>query len=295
MRIGASVPADGFVSELSDLNARIQERFARGMGRCIMQAPVKVMLGDATVTEQLTFDPAMVRGYFEGVVGGLDGWDVQDTSVTNNEDVRRIFAKFSVRAGSYLLSGHISTQFHVLLYYKTDHRVVEVQRELSALVDATRDRESQLAEAGDKLVVDRLKDLGYADLDSRGLFEVFFKDDGLREGIYSEIRGSAGGDLRGAQEKKQALLDELDGLLVETYQTSAVAIDDARLVAGEEGYLCTFDLEFVKNGAREGLFDARKVPDRVAREILGRLAEFGEAVGEGGEGAGSEAAGAAAR
>ena len=44
----------------------------------------------------------------------------------------------------------------------------------------------------------------------------------------------------------------LDNLLVETYQTTPVLIDDTRLVTGEEGCLCTFDLEFVKNKAKEG-------------------------------------------
>ena len=199
---------------------------------------------------------------------------MQDPTVTNNEDVRRIFAKFEVRAGSYLLSGHISIQFHVLLYYRTDHRVVEAQKELSEIMDMTRGREAALADQSDQLVLDRLRESGHADLDHEKLFEILFENDGLREKIYSEIHDSTDADFQKMAKKKQDLFNELDGLLVETYQTSSVLIDDARLVTGEEGYLCTFDLEFVKNNAREGLFDPKKMSEKTRDQIKNRLAEF---------------------
>ncbi len=54
-------------------------------------------------------------------------------------------------------------------------------------------------------------------------------------------------------------------------QIIPVLIDDARLITGEEGCLCTVDLEFVKNKNREGLFDPRKMPDSVKENILKRL------------------------
>jgi len=53
-----------------------------------------------------------------------------------------------------------------------------------------------------------------------------------------------------------------------------VLIDDTRLVAGEEGCLCSFDLEFVKNGNREGVFDPRKLSDLTKENISKRLDEI---------------------
>ena len=60
-------------------------------------------------------------------------------------------------------------------------------------------------------------------------------------------------------------------MLIETYQTSSVLIDDTRLVEGEEGCLCTLDIEFIKNNNREGLFDPRKISITVKENILKKL------------------------
>jgi len=70
------------------------------------------------------------------------------------------------------------------------------------------------------------------------------------------------------------LFNELDSLLIETYQIIPILIDDARLITGEEGCLCTIDIEFVKNKNREGLFDPRKISDSVKENILKRLDHF---------------------
>jgi hypothetical protein len=63
-------------------------------------------------------------------------------------------------------------------------------------------------------------------------------------------------------------------LLVETYQTSSVLIDDAKLVTGEEGCLCTLDIEFIKDGIKEGLFDPRKISDSTKAKIEKRIVEI---------------------
>ena len=51
-------------------------------------------------------------------------------------------------------------------------------------------------------------------------------------------------------------------------------IDDAKLVSGEEGCLCTFDLEFVKKENKEGLFDPRKISESTKEKISNRLEEL---------------------
>ena len=62
--------------------------------------------------------------------------------------------------------------------------------------------------------------------------------------------------------------------MIETYQTSSVLIDDTRLVSGEEGCLCTFDLEFIKNKTKEGLFEPKKIPENVKNEMIEKLNHF---------------------
>ncbi|MFB5636190.1 MAG: hypothetical protein ACE5RB_06135 [Nitrosopumilus sp.] len=273
MRLG-SRSSNEFIQLLNKKNESIQKAYLPKMIDFTKMINVKVMMGDSTITEQKTFDPKLVSNYFQKINDSLKEWSVQDVSITNNQDVRRIFTKFEIKEGSYLLSGHLSLQFHVLLYYKPVQRVIDCQKELSEIVDLTKNKQEQFSDNSDQIVLDKLKEMGYKDFDHQKLFEVFYENDEFREKVFEEIQKDAGVDFQEMSEKKSKLFSELDSLLVETYQTSNVLIDDPRLVAGEEGYLLTLDLEFIKNGNREGVFDPRKMSDSVKENILKRLSEL---------------------
>jgi hypothetical protein len=232
------------------------------------------MMGDSTVTEQKTFDPKQVMDYFQKINNNLNNWSLQDVTISNNDDIRRIFTKFEVMVENYLISGHISIQFHVLLYYKPEQRVIDCQKELSDIVDLTKNKEQELSDNSDQFVLNKLKERGYKDFDHQKLFEILYEKDELREEISKEIEKDTDVDFKELSEKKSKLFNELDSLLVETYQTSSVLIDDPRLISGEEGCLCTFDLEFIKNNNREGLFDPRKMSNEIKEQISKRLDEF---------------------
>ena len=273
MRLG-SRSSNEFIQLLNEKNESIQKAYLPKMIDLTKMIDVKVMMGDSTITEQKTFDPKKISDYFQKINDSLREWSVQDVSVTNNQDVRRIFTKFEIREGSYLLSGHLSLQFHVLLYYRPVQRVIDCQKELAELVDLTKNEQEKLSDSSDQIVLNKLKEMGYKDFDHQKLFEVFYENDEFRERVFDEIQKDAGVDFQEMSEKKSKLFYELDSLLVETYQTSNVLIDDPRLVAGEEGCLLTLDLEFIKNGNREGVFDPRKMSDAVKDSILKRLSEL---------------------
>ena len=272
MRLGSRSP-DEFINHLNLKNEEIQKLFLEKIQKITNPINTKVMLGDATITEQKTFDPESVRRFYGNFISSLKDWTVQQVSISNNEDLRRIFTKFEVKEGNYLISGHLSLQYHVLLYYKPDQRVVEAQKELAKIIDLTKNEEQQLSDNNDQLVLERLKELGYKDFDHQKLFEIFFENNELRERISSEIEGKSGIDFQKMLARKKELVKELDNLLIETYQTSTVLIDDAKLVTGEEGCLCTFDIEFVKGGIKEGLFDPRKISYQVKEGLENRLDE----------------------
>jgi len=273
VRLG-SRSSNEFIQLLNEKNESIQKSYLPKMIDLTKMIDVKVMMGDSTITEQKTFDPKLVSDYFQKINDSLKEWSLQDVSITNNQDVRRIFTKFEIKEGSYLISGHLSLQFHVLLYYKPDQRVIDCQKELSEIVDLTKNEQEQLSDNSDQIVLNKLKEMGYKDFDHQKLFEVFYENDEFREKVFAEIQKDAGVDFQELSEKKSKLFSELDSLLVETYQTSNVLIDDPRLVAGEEGCLLTLDLEFIKNGNREGVFDPRKMSDSVKENILKRLSEL---------------------
>ena len=270
MRLGSRSP-DEFIQLLNKKNEVIQQNLLSKILKLTKIVDVKVMMGDSTITEQKTFDPKQVRNYLEKLNQKLIDWSFQNVSATNNEDLRRIFTKFEITEGNYLLSGHISLQFHVLLFYKPLQRVIDCQKELAEIVDTTKNKETELSDNSDQFVLNKLKEMGYKDFDHQKLFEVFYENEEFSKKVYAEIEKDSGEEFRKLTEKKNELFKELDSLLVETYQTSSVLIDDTRLVAGEEGCLCTLDIEFIKNNNREGLFDPRKMSNTVKENILKKL------------------------
>ena len=273
MRLG-SRSSNEFIQLLNQKNESIQKTYLPKIADLTKMIDIKVMMGDSTITEQKTFDPKLVSNYFQKINSSLKDWSLHDVSISNNQDVRRIFTKFEIREENYLISGHLSLQFHVLLYYKPDQRVIDTQKELSKIVDLTKNKQEQLSDNSDQLVLNKLKEMGYKDFDHQNLFEVFYKNDEFSEKVFAEIQKDSGVDFQELTERKNELFAELDSLLLETYQTSSVLIDDPRLVAGEEGCLLSLDLEFIKNNNREGLFDPRKISHSVKENILKRLDEI---------------------
>jgi|TARA_B100001105_G_scaffold23364_1_gene16498 hypothetical protein len=277
VRLGSRSP-DEFIKLLNKKNEIIQNEFLTKILELTKTIDVKVMMGDSTITEQKTFDPKQVTNYLEKISQKLTDWSLQDVSTTNNEDLRRIFIKFEINEGNYLISGHISLQFHVLLFYKPLQRVIDCQKELATIVDTTKNKETELSDNSDQFVLNKLKEMGYKDFDHQKLFEIFYEDEEFSKKVYAEIEKDAGEEFKKLTEKKNELFKELDSLLVETYQTSSVLIDDARLVAGEEGCLCTLDIEFIKNNNREGLFDPRKMSNIVKENILKKMDNLEEII-----------------
>ena len=282
MRLGMRT-TNQFVDSLNQKNKTIADLYLSKMTHLTEMSKTNVMLGDSTVTEQQTFDPKRVWDFFEKINSSLHdaGWSTQNVSETKNADLRRVFTKFETRQGNYIISGHLSLQFHVLLYYKPTQRVMEVQKELSNIVDKTKDRQEGVSDDVDKLALKKLKERGYKDMDHQKLFEIFYQDDKLREEISEEIQRDSDKTFQALSEKKTGLIEELDSLLVETYQTTHLLIDDPRLVSGEEGCLATLDLEHVKNDdTRQGLFDPRKISDATCKGILGQLDELYRALSQ---------------
>jgi len=266
--------SDEFIQLLNNKNEIIQKLFLEKMKELTRTVTVKGMLGDSTIAEQNTFDPILVQEYFKKIIKNLPDWVSRDISITNNDDLRRIFVKFELKEGNYLLSCHMSIQFHVLLFYKPDNKVIEYQKELSEIIDKTKNTETKLAEDSDQYIVEKLKEIGYKDLDHKDLFQVFYENDDLRDKIYKEIEGKSESNVQDLLKRKKQLFNELDNLLMEIYQTTSVLIDDSKLVTGEEGCLCSFDLEHFKNNVKEGMFDPKKIPVRVKEKLSERLDEF---------------------
>ena len=139
MRLGNRSPNE-FIQLLNEKNKTVEKLFLEKIVELTQMVTVKVMMGDATVTDQKTFDPKKVMDYFKIINDNLKDWSVQEVSISNNEDLRRIFTKFEIMEGNYLISVHLSLQFHVLLYYKPTQQVIECQKELAEIVETTKQK-----------------------------------------------------------------------------------------------------------------------------------------------------------
>ena len=148
---------DPFIKSMSDKAESIRISFLEHITTLTKKVPLKVMLGDGTVTDQESFDPALVRQFFENVLKKLPEWVNQGVSATTEKDLRRSFIKFEIKEGNYLLSAHMSLQYHALLFYRLDHRVIEIQKELSDISDMIAKLQVQVGPENDKIIEEKLQ------------------------------------------------------------------------------------------------------------------------------------------
>tara|TARA_Y100000590_G_scaffold451978_1_gene594310 strand:+ start:4478 stop:5317 length:840 start_codon:yes stop_codon:yes gene_type:complete len=270
MRIGSKSENEFFL-KLNKRNEIIQENFLKLINNATQTVGIKVMLGDSTVKEVNTFDPKNVESFFNRIVNSLNEWKSQGISYSYNDDVRRIFLKLEIREGDYVVSVHASLQFHVLLYYKPVQRVLELQKELSEIIDKTNISDSQISDEGNKIILQKLQDLGYDKINEQNLFELFYNDENLSKILSEKIEGSQENETIEFNNKKKELLNQLDDLLLETFQTSSVLIDEQKLVNGEEGCLCNIDLEYIDNNSKQGLFNLDLLDEKSQEKIEARI------------------------
>ena len=260
MRIGNHTNNE-FILELNRINDKIQSEYLKKIIHATRSVNCDVMLGDSTTKKVETFDIKNVEAFFGRFESYLSEWNSQGVTYSSDEDLRRIFTKAEVRIGNYIVSLHASLQYHVLLYYKPIQRVIELQKKLAELINNNGNSESKYEEEGERLIIEKLNELGFKDMPKQELFELFYNDEELAKKIKKMIDDSQP-EVVDVQGQKNELFRELDNLLIETFHTTSVMIDEQKLVNGEEGCLCNIDLEFVDNGAKQGLVDATLIDEK---------------------------------
>ena len=260
MRIGNPTNNEFFL-ELNKINEDIQNSFLKRMVHETRNVSCDVMLGDSTTKKVETFDVKNVETFFGKFESNLPEWNSQGVTYSSDEDLRRIFVKSEIKIGNYILSLHASLQYHVLLYYKPIQKVIDLQKKLSELIDAGGNSESKYEEESDRLIIEKLNELGFKDMPKQELFELFYNDEELSNKIKNMIDDSQP-EVIDIQGQKNQLFKELDNLLIEIFQTTSALIDEQKLVNGEEGCLCNIDLEYVDEGAKQGLVDASLIDEK---------------------------------
>ena len=269
MQIPTSNP-DPFIKVMSEKAESIRLAYLEHITALARKVPLKVMLGDGTVTDQESFDPALVRQFFDDILKKLPGWENQGVSATAEKDLRRSFIKFEIKEGNYLLSAHMSLQYHALLFYKLDHRVIEIQKELSDISDMITKLQVQVGPENDKIIEEKLRQEGYQTLDEQKLFEVLFNREDITQDIVKSIEVSHAEHTK-LVSNRDRLFGELDNMLIEVYHTTPVLIDENKMIAAEEGCLCNFNLEYLKNNTRQGNINLTRISEQTKTNLLALL------------------------
>ena len=266
MRLGIKTD-DEFFIKLNAKNIQIQNKFLEKIKKLAEKQSVDVMLQDGVVKKQETFDVEKIHQIYNSIVERLDTWTLEGISTTNDEGIRRNFIKLNTNVDDYIISLHLSIQYHVILFYQPKYEVIKKQKELSDFMDETKKQEDELTEKTDHVILEKLMAKGYKNLNTQNLFEILYKDDKIREKIMNETELQTDGDLQKINQHKENLLKALDDLLLETYQMVPILIDDARLVTGEEGCVCNIDIERIENNQKSGLIYSKKISSGTKEKI----------------------------
>ncbi len=266
MRLGIKTD-DEFLVKLNEKNEQIQDIFTDKIKNLTKKYLVDVMLQDGSVKKQETFDVQKIESLFKNIGEHLDDWTLRGMSSTKNEGLRRNFIKLDQIVENCQISLHLSLQYHVLLFYQPNYEVMKKQKELADFMDETKKREEELTKKSDKIILKKLRDEGYKDLDPENLFEIFYSNDKIREKIMNEIETETSGNLEEINQHKNKLLKNLDDLLLEIYQIEPILIDETRLVSGEEGCVCNIDIEEIENSQKTGSFDSDNITDESKEKI----------------------------
>jgi len=259
----------------------IQVAYLEAINPAIKLQSVNAMLGDGTITQTNTFDPANARKFYQRVAKSLgeNGWSNSEVASSETDDLHRLFFQVSKDLEKYHVTGYFGVQFHALPYYRVDKRVMDIQKELLRIADEAGAVFGEMSGAADKALRLELEKKGFADLEFQELFTKMFDD----ENLVKELDNKASAveqnfpKFEEIRKRKGVLFGELNDLLMYLYQTSPVVIDHNRQMQGEEGVTTYFDLEVIKN-KKTKIRDAFIDPLKVTAEWADKLAEELQAI-----------------
>ena len=274
---------DYFCKEVNSAAEKVQEAFLEAIKPAIAMRQARGMLGDSTIAQADTFDPQNVHNFLHQLGNALEGWTFSGILKSATEDVHRLYSTFTKQGDRFYISAYFGIQFHVLLYYRVERRVVDIQKEIAKIDQSAASVLSKMTDAADRVLATELEKRGHINLRFDELFERMFEDERLIEELNEKaaIVESRFPQLIESHSKKNKLLTELNDLIMKFYHTLPVLIDYNRLMQGEEGITNYFDIEVLRNGKRkrrEAFFDTSKVRKEDADMLSLELSDLEEAL-----------------
>ena len=244
----------------------------------LVSKKVDVMLGDGSITQSYTFEPERVRSFFQCLISSLKGWIATGILSSNTDDLHRIYCQFTHEVDKYYLNGYFGIQFHALPYYRTDKRVIQIQRELANIMDKANGMFKLIKERANDTVHKELENTGHAEIGFEELFIKLFEDKNLFEQLERKVISIKDGfpEFKKMHNRKIDLFTELDKLVIELYHVSPVLMNYDKLMQREEGVVTYFDIEAIKNKKtkqRDSYIDTKRIDTQLTEKIIHKLNE----------------------
>lgn len=241
--------SDKFCLDLNSVYSRMEQAYFSSLKSSLKTSAIKVMLGDGTITDSVTFDPRETVRYFNILGGCLKGWSNSGVSKSNTDDLHRATYQISNQIEKYYISVHFEIQFHSLNFYRVDKRVLEIQKEIHELSRKSNKIHQSLANTGNEIVVRELRNMGYGDLPFEDLLEKMLSDQVISSQLEDKAKNvmSQFPELGEVEIKERALGTELNDYIMEVYTIDPVVIDYNKLMQGEVGVVLYMDIEIVNN------------------------------------------------
>ncbi|MFQ5970093.1 MAG: hypothetical protein ACE5J2_06335 [Nitrososphaerales archaeon] len=241
---------------------------------------VNVMLADASVTQQDTFEPQKVALFFGMLGRKLRSWSWQGIEKTDMDDLNRLHAQFTTSIDKYHLSCYLGIQYHALPFYKFDKTIMDIQKEIMELDEkAAKIRES--TDSRENLALaEELKKRRISDLRFDEMLERMYNDQELTSELTQKVTEieKLYPEYGQITKRRDELVSELKNMIIELYTIKPVLIDHNKLAQGEEGATIYFDLEMDNKGERSGNISIEKIPTITRKAIVDRMKEVEQAL-----------------
>ena len=143
---------DYFCRQINTATERVQEAFLDAIKPAIVLRQQNAMLGDGTITQGQTFDLEKVQNFFIHLENALEGWASNAILKSATEDLHRIYCTFTKENDKFYMSVYFGIQFQVLLYYKVDRQVINIQKQLMKIEEVASSVSDNMTSAADKLL-----------------------------------------------------------------------------------------------------------------------------------------------
>ncbi len=276
VRVVVRIPnnlTDEFSMRLNNLYNSISQKYLENIKKHVQPRKVNVMLADASVTQQDTFEPQNAAMFYETFSRKMKDWSSQGIAKTDTDDLRRLHVLFTTLIENYSLSCYFGIQYHALPFYKLDDKIKDIQMEIMELDEKAAAMREGIAMKENAAIEETLKNRNISNIGFEEMLETIYNDQQLYNELTRKVDDieNTHPDYLEMMQRKDVFVEELKNMIIELYRTKLLLLDHNQLMQGEEGVAVYFDLEVIKKNEKNGAIEIEKIPPAIKQEVIDRF------------------------